>query len=106
MSVISYSIHGGMSYAKIEEKYPEDLYKLYIDHRKGTHMVDLLKIAPNLGLSKYYASTLAFLVKNLYECFVQRDCDRITVNPLIFTKQGEFCAANPRVYIDPKAHYR
>ena len=95
-----------MPYSKIEEKYPDDIYKIYVDFKKGLNLIDLLRIAPDLGLSRAHASTLAFIVKNLYECFVQRDCDRITVNPLIFTKDDEFCAANPRVYIDPKAHYR
>ena len=88
------------------EKYPEDIYKIYVDYKKGVSMIDLLQIAPNMGVSQDLSSTLAFIVKNLYECFVQRDCDKITVNPLIYTKQGEFCAANPRVYIDPNAHYR
>ena len=90
----------------IMEKYPEDLHKIYIDYKKGISMIDLLQMAPKMGMSYKLSSTLAFIVKNLYECFVQRDCDMITVNPLIFTKDGNFVAANPRVFIDKNAHYR
>ena len=52
------------------------------------------------------AHTLSFLVKNLFECFEQRDCENITINPLIYTKQKKFLAANPRITIDPRSHYR
>ena len=59
----------------------------------------------NLGIHRR-ASTLAFLIKNLYECFLQRDCEAILINPLIFTQERKFRAANPRIKIDPKSYYR
>ena len=85
--------------------FPKDVHRIYIDYTNGCNMTDLLEISKNLGI-KRRASTLAFLVKNLYECFLQRDCANITINPLIFTKDRHFSAANPRITIDARSHYR
>ena len=49
---------------------------------------------------------MLYIVKNLWECFVQRDAKTIEVNPLVLTKQGEFKAANSKVFIDDDALYR
>lgn len=49
---------------------------------------------------------LAFLIKNCYECFIQRDCFEITLNPLIWTKCHKFRAANPQIRIDNNSLYR
>ena len=81
------------------------MHRLHIDYSQGADLKKLLVIGNHLGIERR-ASTLAFLVKNLYECFLQRDCELITINPLIFTKQRRFRAANPRITIDPRSHYR
>ena len=103
--VITYSKHGGQALNRTLALNPEDVHRLHVDYSKGADLTKLLVIGDNLGIERR-SSTLAFLVKNLYECFLQRDCEHITINPLIFTKQRRFRAANPRITIDPKSHYR
>ena len=51
-------------------------------------------------------SKLAFLIKNCYECFIQRDCELIEINPLVCTNENHFRAANPSVIIDDHSLYR
>lgn len=51
-------------------------------------------------------SKLAFLIKNCFECFIQRDCSQILLNPVIFTKDRQFRAANPIIEIDDNSLYR
>ena len=51
-------------------------------------------------------STVSFMVKNLYECFVQRDCTEIQINPLVITPQRKFVAANTFIHLDEEALYR
>ena len=46
------------------------------------------------------------MVKNLYECFIQRDCLEIQINPLVLTPDRKFVAANIIVRLDPDAIYR
>ena len=65
----------------------------------------MFKAANDIGLIGK-ESTFAFLLKNMYQCFIERDCEVIRVNPLILTKDGKFRAANPRVFIDNKAYFR
>ena len=84
--VVTYSKHGGQSVKRIEALHPDSLHKLHIDPSKALDINELLEIGEKLGISRR-AHTLSFLVKNLFECFEQRDCENITINPLIYTKQ-------------------
>lgn len=65
-------------------------------------MVSLVKVAKDLGIQKK-ESALAFMIKNIYECFKQRDLLSITVNPLMIDKKENFTAGNVSIYMDPYA---
>jgi len=45
-------------------------------------------------------------MKSLYDCFIEKDCDMIEINPLITTKDGTVMAADSKVTIDSNAGYR
>lgn len=45
-------------------------------------------------------------MKSLYDCFIEKDCDMIEINPLITTKDGTVMAADSKVTIDGNADYR
>ena len=45
-------------------------------------------------------------MKSLYDCFMDRDCDMVEINPLITTKEGKVMAADSKVTIDSNAAYR
>ena len=104
--VLSYgSYDGGRSLKSHIESNPDSVRKLQIDYGKGPNLKDLLEISENLQIERR-GSTLAFLVKNLYECFLQRDAVSISVAPLIVTEEKLFYCANPRITVDPRSHYR
>ena len=103
--VITYSRHGGMSIERQERLHPGDIYRLPVDYIKGVEFKELLKVGSQLGLNRC-DSKLAFLIKNCYELFVQRDCHEVLINPLVWTKEGHFRAANPRIHIDDNSLYR
>ena len=65
----------------------ELIFKLPIDVNKGPNVEDLVKVAENLGVSEH-KSQVVFLLKNIYDCFVEKDCDMIEINPLVVTKSG------------------
>lgn len=46
------------------------------------------------------------MIKNLYECFIQRDALEIVLNPLVLTPQHKFIAANTMIRLDSDAMYR
>ena len=45
-------------------------------------------------------------MKALYDCFVEKDCDMVEINPLITTKDGKVMAADTKVTIDSNASFR
>ena len=96
MPVITYARYGNMPLHLIEQYYPESVHKLYIDLQHGIQLTDLFKVAKNLDISSYQ-SKLMFLFRNLYECFIQRDCQDITISPLVLTKEGKFRAVSPHI---------
>eukprot|EP00354_Favella_ehrenbergii_P003523 CAMPEP_0170471290 /NCGR_PEP_ID=MMETSP0123-20130129/13542_1 /TAXON_ID=182087 /ORGANISM="Favella ehrenbergii, Strain Fehren 1" /LENGTH=191 /DNA_ID=CAMNT_0010738855 /DNA_START=441 /DNA_END=1016 /DNA_ORIENTATION=- len=85
--------------------HPNSIHTIPIDYIKGLAFSDLLKVSRHLGLPDC-ESKLAFLIKNCYECFVQRDCFDLLINPLVWTKCHKFRAANPRMEIDENSLYR
>ena len=64
-----------------------------------------MKAADHLGIPEQ-RSQLVWLMKSLYDCFMERDCDMVEINPLITTKEGQVMAADSKVTIDSNASFR
>ena len=103
--VIIYSKHGGMSLERIERLHPRSVHYIHVDYIKGLAFKDLMQVSVHLDIPNC-ESKLAFLIMNAYECFIQRDCYDLSINPLVFTKDKKFRAANPRMEIDESSLYR
>lgn len=103
--VISYSRKGGISHEELLKNHPESLKHVYIDYMKGINMFDVMKVASDLGVAEK-TSAFNFLIKNMYECFVQNDCMMIQLSPLVLTSDNKFRAANVKIVIDDSALYR
>jgi len=41
-----------------------------------------------------------FLFKHVFDCFVEKDCDMIEINPLVVLKDGTVMAADSKITID------
>jgi succinyl-CoA synthetase beta subunit len=105
MPVIIYARYGNMPLHLIEELYPESIHRLYINVLEGIQLTELFQVAKNLDVG-LHQSKLMFLFRNLYECFIQRDCKEITISPLVLTKQGRFRAVSPHIQIEANAYFR
>jgi succinyl-CoA synthetase beta subunit len=46
------------------------------------------------------------LFKHIFDCFVEKDCDLIEINPLVVTKDGAIIAADSKITIDDNAVFR
>lgn len=46
------------------------------------------------------------MFKHIFDCFVERDCDMIEINPLVVTKGGQVMAADSKITIDDNATFR
>ena len=103
--VFIYSPAGGMSIEDVAHEDPSQIYKLNVNPFTGPEVEDLMKAADHLGIPGQ-RSQLVWLMKSLYDCFMDRDCDMVEINPLITTKQGQVMAADSKVTIDSNAAYR
>jgi len=103
--VFIYSPAGGMSIEDVAHETPEQIFKINVNPFTGPDVDDLLKAADNLGIPEQ-RSQLVWLMKSLYDCFIERDCDMVEINPLITTTEGTVMAADSKVTIDSNAAYR
>ena len=102
--VITYSDVGGLSLSRLQKLYPERIHQIDIDYQKGIDFISLNKFSDQLDIAE--RSRASFMLKNLYECFVQRDCSEIQINPLIYTPDRKFIATNTIIRLDPDSLYR
>lgn len=94
-----------MSIEDVAHDTPEKIFKINVNPFTGPEVADLMAAADNLGIPEQ-RSQLVWLMKSLYDCFVERDCDMVEINPLITTKEGRVMAADSKVTIDSNAAYR
>lgn len=76
-----------MNIEDVAENDPTQIYKLNVNPFTGPEVDDLIKAADHLGIPGQ-KSQLVWLMKSMYDCFWDNDCDMIEINPLITTKQG------------------
>lgn len=103
--VFIYSKAGGMSIEDVAHEDPSQIHKLKVNPFTGPEVEDLMKAADHLGIPDQ-KSQVVWLMKSLYDCFVENDCDMVEINPLITTKQGKVLAADSKITIDDNAGYR
>jgi succinyl-CoA synthetase beta subunit len=103
--VFIYSPAGGMSIEDVAEEDPSQIFKLNCNPFTGPEVEDLMKAADHLGIPGQ-RSQLVWLMKSMYDCFWDNDCDMIEINPLITTKQGQVLAADSKITIDSNAGFR
>lgn len=103
--VFIYSPAGGMSIEDVAEEDPSKIFKLHVDPFKGPDVEELNKAAEHLGIPGN-KSEVTFLMKSLYDCFIEKDCDMIEINPLITTKEGKVVCADSKVTLDSNAAFR
>lgn len=58
-----------MNLMNIAKRYPDSVHRIFIDIEKGLDLNMLLKVAGDLGIQEKQSS-LVFLIKNLWECFI------------------------------------
>lgn len=94
-----------MAIEDVAAENPSAIHKLAVNPLKGLQVADLKQAAVNLGLADQEDQVVQ-LFQKLYNCFNEKDCDMIEINPLVLTKQGVVMAADSKVTIDSNALYR
>ncbi len=83
----------------------EEFHRIPIDITKGLNVNMLSEVANELGIADK-KSEMIFLLKHLYDCFIQRDAELIEINPLVYTRDHKIVAAGTKILIDDNALFR
>jgi succinyl-CoA synthetase beta subunit len=78
---------------------------IYVDFLKNLSMPQLLGVAGDLGIDSE-KSQLTFILKHLYDLFIERDADIVQINPLILTNDNKLFANHAKIKIDINSHFR
>jgi succinyl-CoA synthetase beta subunit len=103
--VIHYSKMGGMTFKKIMNEYPDDMHAIYVDFIRNLRMGELLNVATDLGIESQ-KSSLTFIIKHLYDLFVERDVTEVELNPLVITKDQQLYVNCTKIKFDRNAEFR
>jgi succinyl-CoA synthetase beta subunit len=100
------SAQGGVEIEVVAEKDPDAIARIHIDPVDGLTdeqagaWVDAAKLNPAAR------EQAIEVLKKLYTCYVEGDCDLAEINPLIYTPDGRVHALDAKVTLDDNAEFR
>lgn len=100
------SAEGGVEIEEVAKKSPEKIHMLTIDPFTGLRTYQARKIALALGLTGSICEDCVELILNLYNCFLEKDCSLVEINPLVVTRAGWLLAMDAKISFDDNAVYR
>ena len=104
--LIMASEEGGMAIEEVAEATPEKIIKEIIDPITGVKPFLARKIAFALNLKGNALKQVIPLIVNLYQAFIEEDCDMLEINPLVITEDDRVLVLDAKVNIDDNALYR
>ncbi len=105
-NVIVYSPEGGMDIEEVADKYPDKIYKEWVDPSVGLMPFQTRKIAFAFGLSGSEFKEMTRFVSSLYRAFTESDASLLEINPVLKTSDGKILAVDCKTAIDDNALYR
>lgn len=104
--VIEYvNLGSGININKILKDHPKLIRKVHIDYLNNVRMEQLMEVAVNLGIEQQ-KSQLTFILKHLYDFFIECDTEVLELNPLVMTKDQQLFVNSAKVKFDPNSLYR
>ncbi len=100
------STEGGMDIEEVAHNHPEKIITVAIDPAAGLQAYHTRKLAFGLELQGDQIKHFGLFVAKLYKAFIEMDASQLEINPLVFTKQGEFIALDAKANFDGNALYR
>ncbi len=105
-NVIVYSPEGGMDIEEVADKYPDKIFKEWVDPSVGLMPFQTRKIAFAFGLSGSAFKEMGKFVSSLYRAFSESDASLLEINPVLKTSDDKILAVDCKTSIDDNALYR
>jgi succinyl-CoA synthetase beta subunit len=100
------SAEGGVEIEQVAETNPDAIVKLHIDPVDGLTEAAAREAVTAAKLNPAATDGAVDILRKLYRCYVEGDCDLAEINPLIFTPEGKVHALDAKVSLDDNAAYR
>ena len=83
--VIQYiDLGSGIPKSKVYNEQAHLIKEIKIDYLKNIRMDQLMQVAVDLGIEQQ-KSQLTFILKHLYDLFIDKDLEILEINPLVMT---------------------
>jgi len=100
------SSKGGVDIEEVAATDPGAIARLHVDPVDGLSLDDAAALVARAGLDAEARPQAAELLRALYRCYVEGDCDLAEINPLILTTDGRVHALDAKVTLDDNAAFR
>ncbi|KAI5962511.1 LSC2 [Candida pseudojiufengensis] len=104
--IIVASAQGGMDIEGVAAKDPSAIKTFPVPLEGGVSDKLATEIASVLGFSKDAIPEAAKTIQGLYNCFIDRDCTQVEINPLSETPDHKVLAMDAKLGFDDNASYR
>jgi succinyl-CoA synthetase beta subunit len=100
------SAQGGVEIEVVAEKDPDAIAKIHVDPVDGLTDEQAGAWVDAANLNPAARGQAIEVLKKLYTCYVEGDCDLAEINPLIYTPDGRVHALDAKVTLDDNAEFR
>ena len=100
------SAQGGVEIEVVAEKDPRAISKIHVDPVDGLTDEQARAWVEAAKLNPKATDGAVEILKKLYTCYVEGDCDLAEINPLILTPDGRVHALDAKVTLDDNAEFR
>jgi succinyl-CoA synthetase beta subunit len=99
------SAAGGVDIEEVAANTPEKILFLDVDPLTGLLDYQVREMAKFVGIPKSGAKAFGWIVRGLFEAFVEKDASLAEINPLVITSEGDVIAADAKINFDDNALY-
>ena len=100
------SAQGGVEIEVVAEENPDAISRIHIDPVDGLTDEQARAWVTSAKLNPKATDGAIDILKKLYTCYVEGDCDLAEINPLILTPDGRVHALDAKVTLDDNAEFR
>lgn len=100
------SSEGGMDIEEVAEKTPEKIVTVAVDPKVGFQSFQGYELGLGIGMDVSQCKQLIPILSTLYSMFIESDLSLIEINPLVWTKSGEFVILDAKCSADNNALFR
>lgn len=104
--VIMLSKAGGVDIEEVAEKQPDQLLKMTLPSSGKIYGYQLRRIAKFMEWDQPIADQGNRIIRQLLQCFYEKDASLLEINPLVLTKDGSLVILDAKMTIDDNALYR